>query len=266
MGPRLEELTDDITATHQRVTDCIKKVDALNEQLHPPNSVSVGTWFDIETARLDEFVLNLETLRTGVDDLSKRTEQTTSAGPLAYHYWFLITRYLEVMNCRIDAVESTIANTSLATINETIELYDDLYERLETAPFVAAAFDDREALLAQLEAYGNQVFDLQGHLEQTSVAIPDNGVVLQQVDEFDEQLFITDPDSDFASLDVPGDNGALRQLNQIVNTHKQHLITLQTDLNSIESHVSDIQQYMTTSQDSLLTLLSGDASQEMAND
>lgn len=266
MGPRLEELTDDITATHQRVTDCIKRVDALNEQLHPPNSVSVGTWFDIETARLDEFVLNLETLRTGVDDLSKRTEQTTSAGPLAYHYWFLITRYLEVMNRRIDAVESTIANTSLATINETIELYDDLYERLETAPFVAAAFDDREALLAQLEAYGNQVFDLQGHLEQTSVAIPDDGVVLQQVDEFDEQLFITDPDSDFASLDVPGDNGALRQLNQIVNTHKQHLITLQTDLNSIESHVSDIQQYMTTSQDSLLALLSGDASQEMAND
>ncbi|WP_246986874.1 hypothetical protein [Halorientalis marina] len=267
MGTRLQQVMDDIDAAIDTVTNCRQQVETYDSRLRPPDSATVGTWFEIDSGRLERYQSNLERLRDGVMDLRDKIDTEPASGPVAYHYWFLLRLYLDDITGQIEAMESTIEAPLIAAITEAGDRFDEVHSILASESFVEFVFEDRDTLVDQFEEYGDQIFDLRSQLTRMTVGNPDDdGVVLSQVEEYDDRVLLSDPEEGDVSLSLPGDADVLKQLNQFLAEHRQHLTTLKDELDALESTATDVEQVTEETRKELLTLLPADQTMEAADD
>jgi hypothetical protein len=267
MGARIQQVRADIDAALDTVARCRQQVETYDSRLRPPDTAAVGTWFEIESGRLERYQSNLERLRDGAVDLRDKVDSDAAAGPTAYQYWFLLRLYLDDITGQIETIEATLEEPLIADITDAIEAFDAVHATLESESFVAFAFEDRDTVVDQFEEYGDRIFDLRERLTRMPVPVSDDeGVGLSQVDEYDDQVRPIDPEADDASLRLPDDAAVLEQLNQFIAQHKQHLVTLEDELDSLESTAADVEQLTETTRKELLALLSADTPVEAADD
>lgn len=267
MGARLQQVTADIDAAIDTVARCRQQIETYDSRLRPPDTASVGTWFEIEAGRLERYQLNLERLREGAVDLCDKIDSDAAVGPTAYQYWFLFRLYLEDITDRIESIEATLEAPLIADITDAIEAFDAVHATLESESFVAFVFEDRETVLDQFEEYGDRIFDLRAQLTRmTGPVSDDDGCGMSQVDEYDDRVHLSDPEADGASLSLPDDAAVLEQLNQFIAQHKQHLMTLNDELDTLKSTATDVERLTEATREELLALLSADAPVEAADD
>ncbi|WP_324665877.1 hypothetical protein [Haloarcula sediminis] len=267
MLDRLRQTKSEVDSALETVTHCLDDIESYGRRLRPPTRATVGQWVTIEADRIERYQANLKQVRNGLDDLIAKVESTPSAGPIAYHYWFLLRIYLRDMARQLETVETTVTETDIAAITDAVELFDDVHATLETADFVDSVFDDRAALVAQLEEFGDDLFDLRGALRQTTVSSANgDGAVLSQVDEYDDQVVLSDPESASVQLKLPEDSDVLEQLNRSVAQHAQHLVKVRDELAATEATAADVDKLTRETKGALLTLVSNDDSVEVTND
>jgi hypothetical protein len=267
MGSRLGQVTADLEAAIDTVASCRQRVQTYDSRLEPPEAAAVGSWFEIESERLERYQSNLERLRDGAVDMREKVEADPAAGPIAYHYWFLLGLYLDDLTGQLERIDSTIDESLVADITDAVALFDEVHSTLESAPYVAFAFEDSETVVQQFEEYGDRIFDFREKLTRMSVATSDDdSLVLSQVAEYDDEVRPPDPAGDEVRLDLPGDADALERLNQFLAEHRDHLVTLRDELDTLESTVADVERLTGETREELLALLPAAQTTEAADD
>ncbi len=232
---RLQNLISEIDSELNTIGNYKDKVKNRNDTLTPPDSVNVGTWIDIEASRLGQYETNLTQVRTGVEDLIEKVDSDPSAGPIAYHYWFLVNIYIDDISDQIDDLESQIATATVSDITDAVRLFESVHTTISEKEFIKFVFENRQKVLHQFEDYGNQVFNLESHAGHTELSIPE-------------------------------DNGDLEDLNDIVGEHIKHLSSLENDLETIESNSEALEEELDECRDVLLDLFMNEETPEVAND
>lgn len=221
---RLRNIVSEIETEISTIEDYKEQVDSRNNQLTSPDAANVGTWIDIKASQLDDYETNLEKVQDRVEDLIKKVEADSSAGPIGYHYWFLTNIYIDDISEQIDDLESQISAANVDEITDAVRLFESVHAIIAEEEFVEFVFDSREDLLDRVEQYGNRIFDLESHLGYTELSIPE-------------------------------DNDDLDKLNRTVGKHTQHLSSLEQDLRSIRSNSEQLEQELEESREALLNLL-----------
>ncbi len=232
---RLQNIISDIESEINTIEDYKDRVESRDSKLTPPDAADVGTWIDIKASRLDQYKTNLQQVREGVEDLIKKVEADSSAGPIAYHYWFLLDIYIDDISEQIDDLESKIIAANVDAITDAVRLFESVHATVAEEDFIELVFESREDLLHDLEQYGNRIFDLESHLGYTELSIPE-------------------------------DNDDLQSLNETVRGHRQHLSSLETNLNTLETKSEELEEELEQSQEVLMELLAGKETTEAIND
>lgn len=232
---RLRNVISEIDSELATIEDYKDKVANRNETLTPPETVNVGTWIEIKASRLNQYETNLTQVRTGVEDLIEKVDADPSAGPIAYHYWFLIDIYLDDISDQIDDLESRIASVNVSDITDAARLFESIHATVSEKEFVDLVFESRQKVLSQVEKYGNQIFDLESHIGHTELSIPE-------------------------------DNDDLENLNSTVGEHITYLSSLENDLETIEAQSVELENELDESKSVLMDLLERKEKAEVTND
>lgn len=232
---RLRNVISGINSELATIEDYKDQVANRNDTLTPPDAVNVGTWIDIKASRLDQYETNLTQVRTGVEDLIEKVDAAPSAGPIAYHYWFLLDIYLKDISDQIDDLESQITTATVSDITDAVRLFESVHTIVSEKEFINIAFENRQKVLRQVEDYGDQIFDLESHIGHTELSIPE-------------------------------DNDDLESLNDIVGEHITHLSSLENDLETIEAGSEELEEELDECRNVLISLLEEKEASGVAND
>lgn len=228
---RLQNVIDRLERKKDVVETFIEQVETVEKDLTPPESMSVGTWIDVNASRLEDYRQNIEAVIDGTNDLIEKCRADSAAAPIGYHYNFLLEEYIDDIGEEIDSYQSDIQAASVGSIADAKNLFDAIYEDMKTADAVPLHFDSRESLLAEFEALGEEIFDLERHHGATAISLPE-------------------------------DQEDLRELDDTVGSHIESLSRLQNALRTIEQESETLQTEFETAQqeaERLLTPSMGDS-------
>lgn len=180
---RLENVIDRLERKKDVVETFIEQVQTVEADLEPPESANIGTWIDVNASRLEDYQQNISTVIEGVEDLIEKCRADSEAAPMGYHYHFLLDEYIEDIGEEVDNYQSDIQAASVSNIADAKNLFDAIYEEIETADAVPLHFDTRESLLAEFEAFGEEIFDLERHHGATAISLPEDQDDLRQLDD-----------------------------------------------------------------------------------
>lgn len=179
----LTETVDELKGHLTTVDDHIERIEAKAEQLTQPESVSVGNWITVTTDRLDQYHTNLSNIIAATQDLIDRCRTGADAEPIGYHYWSFLNMYEKNIGDEIDDFNSDIGAISIEHINDARNLFSEAYERAQSSEAIPLYFESREYLLAELEEFGGDVFNLKAELGAGSLSLPEDRKELQQLNE-----------------------------------------------------------------------------------
>lgn len=174
IADRLDNKIDDLSTQRKQVEGYIEDIETLDNDTTRPDVANVGTWIDIEANRLDQYKQNLEKIIEAAKDLVAKCQSDQIAGPIGYHYWSLLNIYIDDIQDEIDNLHTNINRATVTNIRNAIEIFDDVYIRIQDSDAIPMYFDSRESLLGQLEEFGDKIFDLEGQHGATSLSIPED--------------------------------------------------------------------------------------------
>ena len=224
VAKRLENTITDLQSLKNTVDDHIEEVETLDDMVSSPESVPVGTWIDIKSNRLQQFRTNLKEIITGVTDLIDKCRADSTAAPIGYHYWFLLSIYKNDISDQLEDIQSDISQSSVNHLADAVQLFDQVYSTAAESEAVQMHFSSRESLLKRLEDYGNDVFNLEKELGATSLSIPE-------------------------------DREDLAELNSQAKEKRNHLSGLKNDLEEIERQSDALQDELEQTKAALDELL-----------
>lgn len=220
----LRETIDELESHRNEVGDYIESVEAKAEQLSPPDAAEVGEWVSVTTDRLDLYESNLSNIIGAATDLINRCETGSGFEPLGYHYWFFLNEYATYIGDEIDDYNSDIGAISIEHINDARHLFSEAHTKAQTSDAIPLYFNSREQLLANLESFGNEVFDL-----KSEIGAP--------------------------SLSLPEDREDLEALNNSVKQYIEDLQQLTSDLDTIDERSEDVREEIGQTKEELRSLL-----------
>lgn len=209
----LEEVKEQLQAHKQTISEeYLEQVNEINEQLTPPGDTNVGEWIDLVPEKLQDYHDHVEDLETSLQALIDHCERDPDMKTVGYAYWVLLTRYERNLEDAIQDLDSELG--TLAEINNITDLrstFKELYEHAEDFEPAVEYFGSQQNLLAEIEAIGNDIFDLR---QQTGGA---------------------------GQIAVPTDVERVQELNDYAEDHISELEQLRTDLVEIESKHEELQ-------------------------
>lgn len=221
----LEGTVSDLESHLGKVESHIESIEAIGDQLAPPEAISVGNWITVTTDRLDQYQENLSDLINGAEDLIKRCETGSEAKPIGYHYWFFLNMYQANTGDNIDGFKSGIDAVSIEHINDARNLFSEAYIKASESEAVPIYFESREKLLSELEKFGDEVFDLKSIIGAESLSLPEDRENLADINE-----------------DIGGYVGELKQLNEDLKTIDDQSETVRE---ALEETKAELRQLLT---------------------
>ncbi|WP_138007108.1 hypothetical protein [Halalkalirubrum salinum] len=170
----LTKVVDDLEDNLTTIDGYLESIEAKANQLESPDAVTVGEWITVTTDRLDQYKNNLSRIVTATEDLIKRCEVGSGSEPIGYHYWFFLNMYRSNIQDNIDDFKSDIDATSIEHINDARNLFSEAYKQVENSESVPLHFGSREVLLAELEEFGDEIFDLKSTIAAPSLSLPED--------------------------------------------------------------------------------------------
>jgi hypothetical protein len=207
---RLRQIKSDLKKQLTNIEEYRESIETLNTKLEPPESVDVGTWIDIRSDRLGQYEDNLENITKATDDLIQKCENDPSAGPIGYHYLFLLREYLDDISDQIHGFDSDVSAAEVTEISNARRLFDDVYEKASSSEVIALYFESGDDLCDSIETVGDEVFNLEGHYGATTISLPE-------------------------------DLDDLRALNETIGEYTDTLYQMREDLETIEETAEDLE-------------------------
>jgi len=223
VADRLENKIDHLSTQQDKVEGYIEDVETLDDDVTRPEAVDIGTWIDIEADRLSQYKLNLKQIIEATEDLVEKCRSDPAAGPIGYHYWFLLDIYIDDIQDEIDSLQSDVSRATVTKIKNAVELFDNLYTRIQDSDAIPMYFDSRESLLGQLEEFGDEVFDLEGQHGATSLSIPE---------DYDD---LSELNGEFQSIERQ-----LTELNRDMTTIEEQSASVRKEFQETKSAVMDL--------------------------
>ena len=220
---RLENKISELSSQLQKIENHIEDVNTLDDDVSPPEEADVGTWIDIDANRLTQYELNINQIIEATEDLVEKCRSDPAAGAIGYHYWFLLDIYIDDIQDEIDSLQNDVSRAHVTKIKNAVELFDDLYTRIQDSDAIPMHFDSPESLLGQLEDYGDEVFDLEGKHGATSLSIPE---------DYDD---LTQLNGEFQPVERQ-----LNELNQDMTTIENQSESIRVDFQETKSEVTDL--------------------------
>jgi hypothetical protein len=180
---RLRQVKKDLDTQLNNVRDYRESIESLNTKLEPPESVDVGTWIKIRSERLGQYEDNLENISKATDDLIQKCENDPSAGPIGYHYLFLLREYLDDISDQIHGFDSDVSAAEVTEISNARRLFDDVYEKASSSEVIAPYFKSNDDLCDSIESFGEEVFNLEAHYGATTISLPEDLDDLRSLDQ-----------------------------------------------------------------------------------
>lgn len=207
---RLRQMKTHLESHLSTVSGYIEDVETLDSELHLPERLDDVSPIEINHNRIDQYRSNLEKIISATEDLIEKCDTTPSAGPIGYHYLFLLREYRDDIGDQIHAFESSILAAETTQIQNGRIIFNDLCDNIEHSDAIPRQFESRQDLLDKLEDFGQEIFDLESHHGATAMSIPE-------------------------------DTEALQELNETVGKYNEILNEIQTDLNEIERLTSELE-------------------------
>lgn len=223
VADRLENKIDHLSTQQDKVEGYIEDIETLDNDVTRPEAADVGTWIDIEANRLTQYELNLKQIIEATEDLVEKCRSDPAAGSIGYHYWFLLNIYIDDIQDEIDSLQSDVSRATVTKIKNAVELFDDLYTRIQDSDAIPMYFDSRESLLGKLEEFGDEVFDLEGQHGATSLSIPE---------DYDD---LSELNSEFQSVEWQ-----LTELNRDMTTIEEQSESVRKEFQKTKSAVMDL--------------------------
>lgn len=259
---RLRSMKGEIERQLETLNECEESVESVRDRFTPPSRADVGRWIDIRTPLLEHYASNLRRLRDGTDDLITKAEADPSMGPLAYQYWFLLRAYLKDVASELEDLQERVEAVNVQTLEQAKDFFDKTHELVADGEFVTAAFDSRRELLEQLEEYGETAFDLQATLSELTAGMGDPGdgdtSPISQVDDIAELSVKMNAPEDPGELRIPEDDELFHELDDRMTQHRRHMLQMETDLRTIESEVSKLNEEFESAHSVMNALLTRD--------
>lgn len=180
---RLRQVKTDIETQLNNVQDYRESIESLNTKLEPPESVNVGTWIKVRSDRLGQYEENLENITEATDDLIRKCENDPSAGPIGYHYLFLLREYLDDISDQIHGFDSDVSAAEVTEISNARRLFDDVYKKANSSETIAPYFESSDHLCDSIETFGEEVFNLEAHHGATTISLPEDSDDLRSLDK-----------------------------------------------------------------------------------
>lgn len=221
---RLRQIKGDLEKQLSNVQDYRESIETLNTKLEPPESVDVGTWIDVRSDRLGQYEDNLENITEATDDLIRKCENDPSAGPIGYHYLFLLREYLDDISDQIHGFDSDVSAAEVTEISNACRLFDDVYEKASSSEVLARYFGSGDDLCDSIETFGDEVFNLEAHHGATTISLPE-------------------------------DLDDLRSINDTVGEYTDTIYQMREDLETIEETTEDLEPQLEQCRDQIAKLL-----------
>lgn len=214
------DLEDNLTT----IDEYLESIEAKADQLEPPEPVVVGDWITVTTDRLDQHQDNLTRIVNATKDLVERCQTGSGSEPIGYHYWLFLDMYETNIRDNIDDFKSDIDAISIEHINDARNLFSEAYKQVQGSNSVPLHFGSKEHLLAELEEFGDDVFNLKSTLGASSLSLPE-------------------------------DREDLQTLNDSVRVHIKELQQLNEDLRTIEQQSKAVREALDQTKSELRDLL-----------
>jgi hypothetical protein len=179
---RLRQVKGQLETQLTTVRDYRKSINSLNKKLESPESVDVGTWIEVRSDRLSQYEDNLKNITESTDDLIQKCENDPSAGPIGYHYLFLLREYFKDISDQIHGFDSDVSAAEVTEISNARRLFNDVYEKASSSEVIAPYFESSDKLCDSIEAFGEEVFNLEAHHGATTVSLPEDLEDLRSLD------------------------------------------------------------------------------------